>query len=90
MVYSKYWFWLIVLALIVIILERLFPWRKEQKLFRPQLLQDIFRIIFNGYLFGRFFGFTIEYTNRFLSAGFENVTGSSVYMGPYEQFPFCY
>jgi sterol desaturase/sphingolipid hydroxylase (fatty acid hydroxylase superfamily) len=33
-------------------LERLFPWRKEQKFFRKQIGQDIFWLIFNGHIAG--------------------------------------
>lgn len=49
---TKYWFWLAILSTAVLILERLFPWRKEQRLFRPQLAQDFFWLVFNGYLWG--------------------------------------
>jgi sterol desaturase/sphingolipid hydroxylase (fatty acid hydroxylase superfamily) len=34
------------------ILERLFPWRKEQKAFRKQIGQDIVWLIFNGHFAG--------------------------------------
>ena len=88
MLYTKYWFWLILIALSVTLSERIFPWRKEQKLLRPQLLQDIFWIAFNGYLFGRFFGFSIDHIYRFLSSGFERITGTSPYINLLGDSPF--
>lgn len=45
-------FWLLVLvSLIVFTLEVLFPWRREQRLARPQLGLDIFYMFFNMFLF---------------------------------------
>ena len=37
---NGYFFWLLVVSIICWILERFFPWRKEQKAFRKQLGQD--------------------------------------------------
>lgn len=48
----NYGFWLAVVSLVVFGLERLFPWRKDQPVLRPLLAQDIFWLIFNGYVFG--------------------------------------
>ncbi len=45
-------FWLLVTAsVIVFALELLFPWRREQRVSRPELGQDIFYMFFNMFLF---------------------------------------
>lgn len=49
---ENYLFWLVVISLICLISERVFPWRKEQKLFRREWGQDLFWLLFNAYLFG--------------------------------------
>ncbi len=55
--WNHYGFWLIVVSLGVLVLERLRPWRKGQPLIRPQLGQDIFWLVFNGYSWGLFVAF---------------------------------
>ncbi len=47
-----YLFWLLVISLVVLIAERLAPWRRNQGLLRPQLGQDVFLLLFNGWLGG--------------------------------------
>lgn len=47
-----YFFWLLVISAFCLILERIRPWRKEQKLFRPQFGQDLFWLFFNGHYVG--------------------------------------
>jgi len=47
-----YFFWLLVISVFCWILERLFPWRKDQKIFRDQIWQDYFWLIFNGHYAG--------------------------------------
>ena len=47
-----YFFWLLVVSVICLVLERFFPWRRGQRLFRPQFIQDIFYLFFNGHYFG--------------------------------------
>lgn len=49
MFYKNYIFWLVIISLFCLILERLFPWRKEQKMIRPEILQDFFWLCFIGY-----------------------------------------
>ncbi len=46
--FQSYTFWLIVISLFCLLLERIIPWR-QQKLLRPQWLQDVFWLAFNGY-----------------------------------------
>lgn len=62
---AEYWFWLVVVSVICVVGERLFPWRKSQSFVRPQLGQDVFWILFNGYLAGFVFRWVfgeIEYS----------------------------
>lgn len=47
-----YFFWLLVVSLCCWILERLAPWRTEQKAFRRQIGQDFFWLVFNGHYAG--------------------------------------
>ena len=47
-----YWQWLIGISVAFVLLERLFPARREQKTVRPQLLNDIFYLAINGHLWG--------------------------------------
>ena len=47
-----YFFWLMMVSLFCWILERLAPWRKEQKAFRKGIWQDFFWLIFNGHYAG--------------------------------------
>ncbi len=88
MLITKYWFWLLMLGLTTTLLERVRPWRGEQKFLRPQLLQDIFWIAFNGYLFGRYFGFINSGINLYLSKTFEFVSGIRPTLGLIVGFPF--
>jgi sterol desaturase/sphingolipid hydroxylase (fatty acid hydroxylase superfamily) len=43
-----YFFWLLLVSALCVILERLWPWRREQKLLRRQFVQDLFWLFFNG------------------------------------------
>jgi sterol desaturase/sphingolipid hydroxylase (fatty acid hydroxylase superfamily) len=47
-----YFFWLLAVSLFCWILERLAPWRPEQKVFRRQIGQDFFWLVFNGHYAG--------------------------------------
>lgn len=47
-----YFFWLLAVSLLCWLLERFFPWRKEQKAFRQQIGQDFFWLVFNGHYAG--------------------------------------
>jgi sterol desaturase/sphingolipid hydroxylase (fatty acid hydroxylase superfamily) len=55
-VLDRYEFWLIVLAVLFVSLERLVPWRRDQRLLRPELGQDVFWLVFNVYVFSVLFG----------------------------------
>ncbi len=47
-----YLFWLLVLSAFVLTLERLWPWRRTQRLLRRQFGQDLFWLVFNGHYAG--------------------------------------
>jgi len=47
-----YFFWLLVVSVAVSSLERLRPWRREQRLLRRQFGQDLFWLFFNGHYAG--------------------------------------
>lgn len=49
--YVNYFWWLIVLSLFVWALEAIFPWRKEQSIFRKDFWLDTFYMFFNFYIF---------------------------------------
>ena len=51
-VYVQYYFWLAAISIFVFILERITPWRREQKVFRQGIWQDMFWLVFNGHYFG--------------------------------------
>lgn len=46
---SQYWFWLLSISILCFVLERIWPWRREQRAFRAGFLQDVFWLIFNGH-----------------------------------------
>ncbi|MHC5066042.1 MAG: sterol desaturase family protein, partial [Planctomycetota bacterium] len=48
----QYYHWLILASLCFLILERLFPWRKGQALFRPGWLRDLLFLVVNGHFYG--------------------------------------
>lgn len=47
-----YFFWLMVVSLAVLLMERLAPWRPGQKLWRRQFGQDLAWLVFNGHYAG--------------------------------------
>lgn len=47
-----YLFWLLVVSVFCLILERIWPWRRKQKLLRRQFAQDLFWLFFNGHYLG--------------------------------------
>ena len=47
-----YFFWLLVVSALCLILERIWPWRKQQRLVRRQFGQDLFWLVFNGHYVG--------------------------------------
>ncbi len=53
----SYLFWLLVVSLLCLVLERLWPWRRGQKLWRKQFAQDLFWLFFNGHYFAVLFAY---------------------------------
>ncbi len=51
-IYLQYPFWLAAISLLCFGLERLLPWRREQKLLRKGIWQDLFWLVFNGHYLG--------------------------------------
>ena len=49
---TSYLFWLLIVSAFCFLLERMAPWRRGQSWRRPQLLQDVFFLFFNGHVFG--------------------------------------
>jgi len=47
-----YFFWLMAISLFCWLLERLLPWREDQKVWRDQFGQDLFWLVFNGHYAG--------------------------------------
>ncbi len=47
-----YFFWLLVVSLFCWVLERIAPWRRQQKAWRKQSGQDFFWLVFNGHYAG--------------------------------------
>lgn len=45
--YLKFYFWLLAISAFVFVLERRFPWRREQEALRPGFVQDLFWMVFN-------------------------------------------
>jgi len=51
-IYVQYYFWLAAVSAFCFLLERMKPWRPEQKAFRNGFWQDMFWLIFNGHYVG--------------------------------------
>ncbi len=47
-----YLFWLLLVSLLCLVLERIIPWRRDQKLLRRGFVQDLFWLFFNGHYAG--------------------------------------
>ena len=77
--FGNYIFWLAVVSLGCLIAERIKPWRKDQKLFRPELAQDYFWLIFNGYFFAIIFSQGFSLINNGLDAAFTQLFHVSVH-----------
>ena len=66
----NYLFWLASLSILCGLLARLRPWRREQKLSRPQLGTDLFWLIFNGHYAGIAIAFVATWgLERFFAVG---------------------
>jgi len=68
-----YFFWLLVVSAAVMILERLRPWRKSQRLLRRQFGQDLFWLVFNGHFVGVLLAFGVASLLSWAAPGFERI-----------------
>lgn len=48
----SYFFWLVLISGLVLVLERMRPWRPSQRLLRRQFAQDLIWLVFNGHYAG--------------------------------------
>lgn len=69
----SYAFWLVLVSLIVAALERLRPWRRRQRVLRPQLGQDLFWLFFNGHVAGVLLGVAAGRAFAWAAPGLERV-----------------
>lgn len=69
-VYLQYYFWLIAVSLICFLLERVRPWRADQKVLRKGFGQDLAWLVFNGHYLGLLLamltGRLVQWTNGVL------------------------
>jgi sterol desaturase/sphingolipid hydroxylase (fatty acid hydroxylase superfamily) len=69
----SYFFWLLVVSAIVFTLERVRPWRRSQRVLRPQAAQDWFWLIFNGHYAGYLISLGTGRLLRWASPGFDEL-----------------
>jgi len=60
-------FWFVAIGVFCWALERLRPWRREQKVLRKGIGQDVFFLVFNGHFFGILAAHTIAWFTGVLS-----------------------
>jgi len=73
--FVRYETWLVCLAVLFTVLERIAPWRRGQRLLRPEIGQDVFWLAFNGYVLGALFGGAFMGIESVLSRGLAAVCG---------------
>lgn len=86
--FHNFFYWMIGISLIVWVLEIIFPWRKEQKVFRKDFWLDLFYMFFNIFLFS-LVGYNalsnigVHYFNKFLNfIGLENLVAFQIQSWP--------
>jgi sterol desaturase/sphingolipid hydroxylase (fatty acid hydroxylase superfamily) len=72
---GEYWFWLALVSLGCLAAERIAPWRKGQGIFRPQFSQDLFWLVFNGYIFAAICSSAQSFVRASLNTAFGAVAG---------------
>jgi len=70
-----YFFWLLAVSAVCMALERLRPWRREQRVLRSQFGQDLFWLLFNGQYAGLLLAIVAAYAFGWLSPAFERAEG---------------
>jgi sterol desaturase/sphingolipid hydroxylase (fatty acid hydroxylase superfamily) len=68
-----YFFWLLVVSALCLVLERIWPWRKRQKMLRRQFGQDLFWLFFNGHYAGILVAYLATHLLFWLAPALENV-----------------
>jgi sterol desaturase/sphingolipid hydroxylase (fatty acid hydroxylase superfamily) len=68
-----YPFWLLVVSATVLALERMRPWRKGQRVFRNQIGQDLFWLLFNGHFAGVLLALAVGRVLVWAAPGFERI-----------------
>ncbi len=76
-----YFFWLLIVSAVCLILERLWPWRKQQKVVRRQFGQDLLWLFLNGHYAGILLAFVARHLFAWVVPAIEraeslNVLGS--------------
>lgn len=69
-----YFFWLLVISAFCWTLERIAPWRPQQKAFRKQIWQDYFWLVFNGH----YAGVLIAYAGAWLAGRAMHLAGPAL------------
>ena len=72
---TEYWFWLVIVSAVCVAGEHLVPWRSSQPFARPQLGQDVFWLLFNGYLAGFVFRWVFGEMEYSLGRSFAALAG---------------
>jgi sterol desaturase/sphingolipid hydroxylase (fatty acid hydroxylase superfamily) len=67
-VYLQYYFWLVSISLLCLVLERVAPWRREQKVLRRGIGQDLFWLVFNGHYLGLIFALIAGHVVQWLNS----------------------
>jgi sterol desaturase/sphingolipid hydroxylase (fatty acid hydroxylase superfamily) len=76
---ESYTFWLLVVSSFCMLAERLRPWRGNQRAVRPQLAQDVFWFVFNGYLATFVFRGILQHIEWSLRTTFTTWSGLSLH-----------
>ena len=66
-VWLQYYFWLVSISVLCLALERFWPWRRDQKLLRRGIWQDVFWLAFNGHYLGVLLAAVTEPTAAFVN-----------------------
>ncbi len=70
-----YFFWLLVVSAFCLVLERIWPWRKQQKMVRRQFVQDLFWLFFNGHYAGILVAYVAAYLFMWAMPSIEQARG---------------
>jgi len=86
--WHNYFYWLLALSLLVWLLEVIFPWRKEQAIFRKDFWLDGFYMFFNFFLFSLIVfnaisNLAVDFFNQFIALfGISNVVAFHIQQWP--------